>query len=162
MIELYTDRSTVHGTGVFASRPVEPGERIAYIAGKRVVFMPRTPEEADSIPTWYGVSKSVWIDPGNSIFQYLNHSCSPNAAIIGTKTIVARTRILAKTEITIDYSMTDVDPLWVMPCQCKSPTCRGEVRAIQMLDESVVRDHLPLIPKYFLNYYRRANPSATI
>ena len=162
MINLYTDSSTVHGIGVFVSRSVEPNRRIAHIDGKRVVFTPRTPDEADSIPTWYGVSRSVWIDPGDSIFQYLNHSCSPNAAIIGTKTLVARTRIPERTEITIDYSMTDVDPLWVMPCQCGSPVCRGEVRAIQTLDESVIRDHMPLIPKYFLNYYRRTNPSANI
>lgn len=160
---LQVKKSSIEGYGVYLSEEVGKGERIAFIQGERKVFKSKNKSEASKIGTWYGVSKYTWIDPGRTLFSRINHSCNPNAAIIGQKTIVARRNIQAGEELTLDYSMTDADDNWSLePCRCKHSRCRKVIRAIQHLPENVVKSHLPLIPTYFLNLYRRHNPSVNI
>lgn len=164
MNHLYVKKSKIEGKGIHTAEAFEKGKKIAYIIGERVLFESKNEREAQSIPTWYGVSKRVWIDPGDSIFRFLNHSCNPNAAIVGTKTLIARRDIEKDEEITIDYSMTDSDENWTLEyrCRCKSKNCRKIIKSIQSLPVSTVRTHMPLIPKYFINLYRRSHPSVKI
>lgn len=162
--QLYTAKSRIHGLGLFSKNDIKAGEHIAFISGTLKKFRSASKSEAASIPTWYGVSKSLWIDPGKSIFAYFNHSCEPNTAIVGTKKVVARKDIPAGTELTVDYSFTDADTNWILTehCSCKSLTCRKKIKSIQSLPVKVFKQHYPLIPRYFVKAYLRANPDVII
>ena len=161
---LYVDRSGIEGTGIKTNKSFKRGEIIARIQGEVIEFKTSSKKQAQSIPTWYGLDETHWIDPGKSIFRFLNHSCEPNAAITGTRTIRARKSIPPDSEITIDYSMTDVDELWQLEeiCNCGSRKCRKIIRSIQTLPTETVRSHMPFIPKFFQKIYKQANPNATI
>jgi len=163
MKNLYSSKSKIEGTGIFVKEKVSTGERIAFITGKRVKFDPKDETDSQSIPTWYGIGKTIWIDPEDTIFQYFNHSCNPNTAIVGTKTVVARRPIKADEEITIDYSMTDVDMQWELhKCKCKAKNCRKTIRSIQHLPPKIIKAHLPFIPKFFLDTYKRTHPGVIL
>jgi GNAT superfamily N-acetyltransferase len=56
-----------------------------------------------------------------------NHSCDPNLWMADAITIVARRRIEAGEEATIDYALVTVDEGWRMACRCGSPLCRDVV-----------------------------------
>jgi hypothetical protein len=145
--------SDIAGKGLFATKSFNRGQIVARISGKKVKLLSKTKTESMSIPTWFGLGRYTWLDPANTIFQYLNHSCDPNTAITGTKTIVAIKPIKPGEEINIDYSMTDADPLWEMRCNCRSTKCRHLIKAITSLPTDVVKSHMPYIPRYFQRIY---------
>jgi len=155
MKKIYVGKSLIEGKGIHAGEPIHAGERIQYITGRRVKKLPRTKEEALSIPNWFGLSKQYWIDPQETPFRYLNHSCNPNAAVAGTKILTALRDIKQDEEITIDYSITDADTLWEMPCFCKEAICRKVIRSIQTVPTDVFKRHMPYIPRYFQRLYIR-------
>lgn len=147
--------SRVHGKGIFAAEDIAKGEKIQYIQGRRVRTSNRKKPDKNVMATWFGVGRNLWIDPGSTPFRYLNHSCYPNAAITGTKTLVALEKIAVGQEITIDYSMTDPDPTWSLKCQCGEKTCRKHIQAIYTVPEAVFKRHMPYVPRYFQRAYVR-------
>lgn len=161
---LYVAESDIQGKGIRTNKPYQKGVFISFISGVEKKHTATNAKEAGVIPNWYGLTRDLWIDPGEGIFRYLNHSCDPNTAIVGRKKLIARKKIKAGEEITIDYSMTDADEYWELDyiCNCGAKTCRKHIRSIQSLSPSVIRRHMPLIPKYFLNVYKKAHPSAKI
>lgn len=155
MKKIYIGKSPIQGKGIFAGENINKGDLIQYISGRRVRKLPRTKKEALSIPTWFGLSRQFWMDPKDGVFRFLNHSCAPNAAIRGTKSLVALHPIKEGDEVTIDYSITDADPLWEMSCKCGSVECRGIIRSIHFIPPEVFRKHMPYIPRYFQRVYIR-------
>jgi len=59
--------------------------------------------------------------------DYINHSCSPNAGLIGPIALVAMRVIAAGEEITFDYAMSDSSSFDEFDCACGTPACRGRV-----------------------------------
>jgi hypothetical protein len=59
--------------------------------------------------------------------DWINHSCDPNAGIVGQITLVALRDIEAGEEICFDYAMTDGSAYDEFDCQCASAGCRGRV-----------------------------------
>ena len=155
MKKIYVGKSKINGKGIFAEEKIRKGELIQYITGKKVKKLPKSKEDSLSIPTWFGLSRGYWMDPEEGPFRFLNHSCNPNAAISGTKSLVAMKDIGKDEEITLDYSMTDADPLWEMPCACKSKRCRHIIRSIQYVPKGVFKRHMPYVPRYFQRLYLR-------
>src|SRR3989344_1493341 len=155
MKKYFVARSRTHGKGLFATDNIKKDERISFILGKRVRRVPKTNADSRTMRTWFGLSRQFWIDPQNTPFRYLNHSCAPNAGIIGTKTLVAVRRIRKGEEITIDYSVSDADPYLSMKCVCGSRQCRKIIRAIQTLSPDVYKSRLPYVPRYFQQLYLR-------
>lgn len=147
--------SGIEGKGLFAAEPIKEGERIQYIRGPMFKKVVRGNEEAMSIMNSIGVGRYSWIDTDGTPFRYINHSCEPNAAIVGTKMVVAMKDISQGEEITIDYSMTDADPFWHMDCSCGTRTCRGRIASIQSLPPETFKRHMPHIPKNFQRIYLR-------
>jgi SET domain-containing protein len=150
MKKLKVLRSSIEGKGIFADENIRKNEHIAYIQGslKRKIITSKT--QAQSIPLWYGITKTLWLDPENTIWRYFNHSCNPNTAITGQRKLIALTNIKRGSEITFDYSMTDGDTLWEMPCSCRSENCRKVIKSIQLLDDKTFKNHMPFVPKYFV------------
>ena len=160
MKKLYKKTSIIHGTGIHTAEVIRPNEHISLIKGVERTHKSTSSSSAKEIPLWYGLTENKWLDPAGTIWCYLNHSCDPNCAIIGTRKLVARKNIKPHDELTIDYSMTDGDLFWEMPCQCNSSKCRKTIVSIQRIPESYITAHLPLIPKYFLKLRKKHFASA--
>lgn len=156
MKKICIGKSRINGKGIFAGEDIVKGDRIQYIKGKRVKNVIRNSEESAAIVNWIGVSRKFYINTDGTPFRYVNHSCDANAAIVGTKTVVALRDIQKGSEITIDYSMSDADPFWRgIRCHCGSKNCRKVVRAIYTVPPEVFKRHMPYISRYFQRVFLR-------
>lgn len=156
MKQIYVGKSGIDHNGLLAGEPIKAGERIQYVNGKRAHWTTRNAKDSKAIQNWIGVGRNTWINTKGTPFRYINHSCEPSAAIIGTKTVLALRDIRRDEEITIDYSMTDADPFWEMECKCGSKKCRKIIGSIQTVPPDVFRNHMPWIPRFFQRAYIRS------
>ncbi len=117
------------GCGVIARQPVKKGELLVLWGGRII-------SEAEIDPTIPQFTQRVLqIEEGLYLYDPLlndpcdcfNHSCDPNAGLIGQVGLVAMRDIEAGEEITFDYAMTDGSPYDEFDCACDSPNCRGRV-----------------------------------
>jgi SET domain-containing protein len=62
---------------------------------------------------------------------WINHSCDPNAWLLGQINVYSRREIPAGEEICFDYGtcVGVSDPIEEFACKCGSPNCRGQVTA---------------------------------
>ena len=119
--QIYCVKQTEHGNGLFAKREIEPGETI-YVRPEGQVYT-REELQRDERRTDH------FLQVGRDMFVFipypahcLNHSCAPNARIVGNRTIAMRGICIGE-EVTIDYS-TFMGPDWTMSCGCGSPDCK--------------------------------------
>jgi hypothetical protein len=145
--------SKIHGKGIFASKNIKKGETVFIIKGKKVHWVVTNQKESLFGPDWIGVDETHWMDPKESTAKYLNHSCDPNCGIKGKVNVVALRNIKKDEEITMDYSITEIDKLWYMNCRCGSKNCRKKIRSIQFLPEKFYNRYTPYIPTYFTKVY---------
>ena len=145
--------SKVHGKGMYADEDIKRGERIQRLEGKTVVQTTKHDKHPEVMRTWFGLRKRTWIDPGNGPFSFLNHSCEPNGAMAGPRTLVALKNIKKGDEITVDYSLTDPDPNWRMECKCGAKTCRMHIGPIYTVPRRVFNKHMPYVPRFFQRLY---------
>lgn len=155
MKKIYVGKSGIQGRGIFAGEDIKRGERIQYVQGKMIkkTFKDKSPLYARD---WIGVGSNTWIDPKGTFFQFINHSCSPNAAIVGKKTLIALANIRKDVEISMDYSMTEVDDhAWKMKCGCGAEKCRKVIYPIDKTSADVFAHHFPNVPPYFQRAFLR-------
>jgi hypothetical protein len=142
------------GRGVFAVRPFEEGEPILWLHGRVVSHgeILQRSNEGQGYPLQASADPNLFLDLDGTVAQYLNHSCSPTAAVQDTA-LVAFQPIVAGTEITFDYSTTAAADGWVMHCRCGAPNCR----------RTIVSDFSLLPPALQVSYLRKgAVPSFVI
>ncbi len=133
-------RSRVHGTGVFATRPIPRGTRIIEYAGQRISW-----EEAQDLPPldpddphhtfFFSLDDGQVINAGvgGNEARWINHSCAPNCKTIerrGRVYIVALRDLKDGEELFYDYSLEPADRRTralerLFACHCKSADCRG-------------------------------------
>ncbi len=143
-------RSHIDGVGLYVNHPYKKGDFIAYIEGEKVVIKKFTPSLSKMGWNWIGTSRYTWINTDKSPFRYINHSCDPNVAIRGERTVYALRSISKGEEITMDYSLTECQDDWLIPrCQCSSSNCRKVIRSIQYLDNNTFKQKKSFIPKKF-------------
>lgn len=156
MKHIYIGDSHIDGKGIFAGEEIHKGDRIQYIKGERIKNVVKSKEESEAIANWIGVSRKFWMNTDGTPFRFINHSCDPNAAIMGTKTVVALRNINKDDEITIDYSMSDADPYWEgIHCHCGTKNCRKEIRTICTVPPEVFKKHMPYVSRHFQRVYLR-------
>ena len=116
--------STIEGTGLFAGRAFDEGETVIVLGGTLI-----EDEELARLPR----HSSLAVGEGINLLQddddparYGNHSCDPNLWLADEVTFVARRRIEADEELTVDYGTMTVVP-WQMECRCGAACCRGVV-----------------------------------
>lgn len=151
-MKVHIGKSSIHGNGVIASQDIKRGEIAFIIKGKLVKW--KVVDQKTSLygPNWIGIGKDEWIDP-IGLSPLLNHSCDPSCGIKGRVTVVALKNIKRGEEITIDYSITEMDKLWYMKCFCGSPQCRKMIRSIEFLPERVFNKYIPYVPRAFQKFY---------
>jgi SET domain-containing protein len=115
------------GLGIFASQPIARGETLAGFGGQiyeRDEFdrldQDRRTHSIQIDADLYLVSPTE-LEPAD----YANHSCEPNAGILGNVLVVAMTEIGAGEEICFDYAMCDAADYDEFVCECGTPSCRG-------------------------------------
>ena len=156
--------SAIAGRGLFAGESIARGEPIHEVTGALHHLIVTDKDDAMTGPDWIGIGRDLWIDPDLPV-KFLNHSCAPNAAIVGRITVgsegqmegrydlVAIADIGRGQEITIDYSLIEGDPLWEMPCGCEAAGCRRTIRSIESLSPERFEAYLPNVPDYFRTLY---------
>jgi len=123
--------SPIHGKGLFAREKIRQFETVAIKGGyivSRQQLDQLDPSLADSE---IQIDENFYIAPiempqRERSMLYINHSCSPNAAIVGQIVFVAMRDIDSNEEITADWATTD-DLDYAMECRCGSPECRGTI-----------------------------------
>jgi SET domain-containing protein len=131
----YVDASPL-GRGLFAGEPIAPRNEILRFRGPVLTLKEvRAKGTAAANALQVGVNRYLFLDePG----RFVNHSCTPNAAVVDDVTLVALRPIRTGEEIRFDYSTTISDG-WTMPCRCGAAECRGLVVAFQLLPDSLRR-----------------------
>lgn len=158
MKKVYSQKSGIHGMGLFAGEDILKGQFISCIKGKLKTVdkdLLFTEKEAYLNPDWVGFSKRFWIDPFVP-FKHLNHSCEPSCGLQRRFSIYARRNIKAGEEITIDYSTVEANPYWVLHCECGSKRCRRKIRSIAFLPVSLIKSYYPYIPSALYNFYLKS------
>ena len=136
---IYVAASTIDKVGIFSSKPIVTGETIYEVTGQ-LVTAEFSEEFAKMGPNWIGISREVWLDPDpTNPMTFMNHSCEPNAIVTNGPQVMALKSISAHEEILMDYSTTEIDPYWSMPCKCNSPSCRHIIQPFQFLPDELRR-----------------------
>lgn len=152
--KIYVGKSKICGKGIFAKKDIKKEEIVGVIRGFKKFKINRNIKDVLSHPDWVGFKMHTWIDPVPP-YKYLNHSCNPNVAILGNKTLIAIKNISKDEEITIDYSIIEADPRWYMKCFCGEKKCRGIIRSIQKLPKKVYNKYIPFVSKKFQALYEK-------
>ncbi|MBX7143637.1 MAG: SET domain-containing protein-lysine N-methyltransferase [Oligoflexia bacterium] len=123
--------SKFNGFGIFANSEIHPSEVIAVWAGS--IFdmqkLADLPPQRRANCVQIGLD-SYLVPDALSAADYVNHSCSPNAGILGDRTLVAMWRISPGQEICYDYAMTDTSNYDEFSCRCGSSECRKHVTGL--------------------------------
>ena len=129
-----------HGLGVFATRDIPAGTRVAEYTGDRISHAEAArrydDEGMEDVHTLlYTVDRRTVIDgaTGDGVARYVNHSCEPNCdAFLEDGRIFLETirPVTTGTELTYDYRLRRPQPLprdWRRryACCCGMPRCRG-------------------------------------
>ncbi|MFM2339367.1 MAG: hypothetical protein RLZZ360_3 [Candidatus Parcubacteria bacterium] len=151
--KLHLAKSIINGTGLYVSCDFKKGEFIDYIHGPKIKVFDFQGKLAEKSMNWVGASKYTWIITDDSPFRYINHSCEPNVAIRGERTVYALRDIKANEEIVMDYSLTEADPKWYIRCNCKSQACRTHIGPITSLDPATFQRYKKLVTPKFMSVY---------
>lgn len=127
---------------VIALEPIEVGATVLEIHG---VFVDRPSKYSvqveDNLHVELPNVEGLAQDPDRHPWRYLNHSCDPNAALVGLK-LVAIKPIGRWDEVTFDYNTTEYEMSTPFTCQCGR--CGGAaVRGFKFLTLQQQRDLYP-------------------
>jgi len=132
--------SKVHGSGVFAVRPIRKGTRIIEYTGERITHAQAdsrydSKDDRDNHTFLFIVDRKTVIDAGvdGNDARFINHSCDPNCeSVIEERRVFieALRNIAAGEELAYDYQIkrdaddpADIDEIFA--CRCGSEACRG-------------------------------------
>ncbi len=144
--------SDIHGTGVYAAKPIPTGKRVIEYLGEKIgkeeserranMQMEHAEKTGDAAVYIFTLNKKWDIDgnvPWNTA-RLLNHSCAPNCeAWVEEKQIFLYSLRDVDTgeELTFDYGF-DIENYEDHPCLCGNDNCVGYI---------VGRDHWPELKK---------------
>lgn len=132
-------RSSIHGFGIFALRPIAKGERLIRYRGDIIdndAAMQRYPEVGCPPHTFlFDAEDDLYIDGGSNgnSARWINHSCKPNCESVqdGRKVYIEAIRAIRPgEELTYDYSIVLGEPHTAKAkakwrCLCGVKNCRG-------------------------------------
>jgi len=147
MENIYIGDTESTGKGLFAGTSFSKNQTLFTLEGKIIVdsYGPNFRIGA----RWIAIDDKTWLSPSkNNYGFYINHSCKPNSVLKEKILVLALTNIEKGEEITIDYSITEVDPYWRMKCKCGDQNCRKIIRSVQFLPEEVYKGYEPLLPEF--------------
>jgi len=115
-------KHTRNGKGLFTKNRIMKDAVLFTVTGKTVRVSYDDDIEEDR---WFGIDRETWIIVySKNPMYYMNHSCNPNCAIVNRTQVITLREIEVDEELTFDYSTTEEDPYWEMPCNCGYEFCR--------------------------------------
>jgi hypothetical protein len=148
------------GQGLFARGPFDVGEPILKLAGRVVNYEVLWERGGRFLDNCIRFGPETYLDPGDGVGRYVNHSCEPNAAIHKWRNqlfLIAARRIRRGNELVFDYSTTiGDDDIWTMRCDCGAHDCRKRIKRFGSLAPELQRRYREqgLVPKYILETLR--------
>lgn len=137
--------SAIHGTGVFARRPIPKGTRIIEYKGRRLAKTQLIEEaqRGERMLTYVlnlDAERAVDGAEGGNDARFVNHSCGPNCEIYifdEIPYVYAMHDIAAGAELTFDYNLQSASTQHLsltlsrqlFPCRCGAAACRGTLVA---------------------------------
>jgi hypothetical protein len=117
------------GEGIFATAPIEAGTTVIGFGGR--VAHRRDFEHLDEHARTHSIQidDDLFLISGSELepADYANHSCEPNAGLVGNVLVVAMRDIAPGEEICFDYAMCDADDYDEFVCACGTESCRGVI-----------------------------------
>jgi uncharacterized protein len=147
------------GRGIYARIPIRPGESILTFDGpilshEQVLAL----GEAQAYTIQIGPDEYVdTTQPG----RYTNHSCEPNAGIVGDRLLIALRHIAPGEEVHFDYSTTMSEDHWTMECRCGEYLCRRVVLDFHHLPPITQNRYLQLgiVQRFIVDEVRKRSPA---
>jgi SET domain-containing protein len=151
MVEnLIVKKSSIEGTGVFASKNLKKGEKISVMRGEEVAYTKlknRYARGKEKICNPLQIGEKTYIDLAEP-YVYINHSCTPNCGMRKKGELFALRNIRKGQELTYDYSTTEWTyekfgkyKDWAMECNCSSKKCRGTLGQFSTLDSKLKKEY---------------------
>ncbi|MFQ5621126.1 MAG: SET domain-containing protein [Candidatus Nanoarchaeia archaeon] len=149
--------SSPFGQGVYARDKIQAGEIILAFSGPIITYEEACAKgERQSVPLQTGIDQYMDLeDPGAS----LNHSCNPNAGVLGLELIALRS-IKKDSEVRFDYSTMMHESYWTMDCRCESEHCRGVVEDFMKLPKDLQMGYISrcVVQPFILTAIARLDP----
>jgi hypothetical protein len=120
--------SSKGGRGLFARERVRAGEMLLVWGGDVVTgdMLKWMSEEKHRLAVQ--IEEDLYlVTPNEGPADWVNHSCDPNAGLVGQIVLVALREILPGEEICFDYATSDGSPYDEFECGCGTPRCRGRI-----------------------------------
>ena len=148
-MKVYKSKSSIAGVGMFAGQDIKKDSTILIIKGTMIRDEDTETDCYLEGPNWIGITDKIWlIIDKDCPAEYINHSCNPNAGIIGKVTLKAMRDIAKDEEITMDYSTTESDETWQMDCGCGNDNCRHVIKSVQFLSKELIGKYYDYMPTY--------------
>lgn len=159
MSDLVRRKSKIHRHGVFAKRDFRKGEFILEFRGK-IYSRKDNPRGFNAKVNHYmQVGPDAYIGPVQTVDNYVNHSCNPNARIKieSAPGLFAIRKIKKGEEITFDYSTTMIEEDWEIRCNCGSKVCRGKIQDFRYLPKAFQKKYIQLdaVPNFVLKNIKK-------
>lgn len=143
-MKVYVKNSAQNGKGVFAAARIRAGEKIIQFTGPLLHH-----SQVDPADYHLQIGEELYIGPSGRADDYVNHCCSPNAALADNLSLVALCDIAADEEITWDYSTAiDEENFTGFPCACGVAHCRKVVKSFRHLEPADQRRLVPYLLPY--------------
>jgi len=114
------------GDGVFATARIKAGATVAAFGGCAMDRSEFAQLDAHQRTHAIQIDDDLFLvsPPDLDPADYVNHSCEPNAGLLGNVLVVAMRDIEPGEEICFDYAMCDADDYDEFVCECGTPSCR--------------------------------------
>jgi len=132
---------------VIAIEPIEEGGFILEVHGVFVDHPSKySVQVAEHLHVDLPMATGLTADPDRHPWRYLNHSCDPNAALVGLRLMAFRP-ISRWEEITFDYNTTEYEISTPFSCQCGK--CGGSlIRGFKFLPPHAQRELEPRLANH--------------
>lgn len=119
---------TYSGCGVYAKDPIHAGELLTVWGGDvlgKDDFLAQ-PKNIRSLSVQ--VEEDLYLVPREiGPADCFNHSCDPNAGLVGQICLIAMRDIASGEQVCFDYAMSDGTPYDEFECDCGSEKCRKRI-----------------------------------
>lgn len=154
--EFFEIKDTINkGLGLFAKKDFEIDENLFEFTGE-IYEADFAKDLTDEIKDHgVGVFENRWIwDRGNYAY-YINHSCDSNCGMNGLTKVVARKKIKAGDELTIDYALFE-DCDWVLEgCLCGENLCRNSPGRFREMPDHIRKMYGKYISPWLVEKYKQ-------
>ncbi len=146
-----------NGRGMVALRSFAAGDVVCDVRGRIVsstTVWAYWEHDARRATNCIRFGPESYLDPGEQVGAYANHSCQPNTLLRrdGRRLLMVAVRaVRAGAELTHDYStFIGADDVWTMRCNCGARSCRGRIGRFDRLPAATLARYrrLGMLPEF--------------